>query len=672
MPDVPFFIDPQSSRFRVTRRWLHKYNELLPEDQGGGRSGGGAGPPPAATGSPPAEDAHDPADAHDLRVAVRLFAENPLRPELRLRQQEHDGQVFYLFEASPTLAVIVMEGNPPTLLDIVDPRQTSLDTWLDETDIAELLGDDLSRVVTGDALGQILNGPIEEWMIFLHPNQEAMVERRFAGPARISGSAGTGKTVVAIHRALRLADELEHRDLPILFTTFVCSLSDTHERMYRRLAVAGQHRVEFATVGQLAYRVVSQYGERFDVDEWQSRNTLEAVMSDLVGSDTPLGRQSFSADYLYDEIERVIKGRMIGSLEEYLAIERDGRLTPFQRAHREQMWKVYHEHGRRMRQQGKATFADVTWRACKLARQHGLRWFSHAIIDEVQDFTLAQLKLVIALTSGTQEDQDQEDGLLMVGDAAQKIYAGGFTLADAGLGIRGNAVVCRVNYRNSREIIEFAMACTGQADVQDFDGRFLRNSASRETDRRGHSAVVVRAATLSDEGDNVADIIRSGLLGEHCFLSDVAVLAYSGITLTKIEDRLKARGIAFERITRNQRRPGAGVRTLTFHQVKGREFKVVFVVGMNADAPNAFPRLRATAMTDPEYQEQLEGDTSLLHVALTRPRDQLFVSYSCDDGGEPSPLIQNGMHLCEHVSTEEANRRCGPSTTPRRDDEDPF
>lgn len=634
MPDLPFHIDHQSSRFRVTRRWLHKYNELSQEDQG------------------------------RVREAVRIFAENPLHPVLRLRQREHEGHVVYAFDVSPALTTLAKEGDPPVLLDIINLNDTSLDEWFAETNLADLLDDGLSRDVAGDALLQMLNGPIEEWMIFLHPDQEAMVERTFQGPARISGSAGTGKTVVGIHRALRLASGLGERELPILFTTFVRSLSDTHERMYQRLAVAGQHRVEFATIGQLAYRVVSQLGESYDIDDWQARSTLRAVLRDLNKPDTPLGRLALSFDYLYDEIERVIKGRMIRSLEEYLNIERHGRLTPFQRAHREQMWNIYQEYCRRMREQGKSTYADVTWRAYELACEHELHWFSRAIIDEVQDFTLAQLMLVSVLSGMGEVHNDSSvlvpNSLLMIGDAAQKIYPGGFTLREAGIDIRGNAVVFRTNYRNSREIIEFAMACTGHAEVQDFDERFLRASASRETERRGVLPVVVRASNIAEEGDLIANTIKSDVLGDNCFLSDMAVLAFSGSTLKSIEERLTKAGVAFVRVNRNQRRPGAGVRTLTFHQVKGREFKVVFVVGMNADHPNPFPRLRGTEMTDTEYEEQLEGDTSLLHVALTRPRDRLFVSYSCEAGGEMSHLIRNGLDLCEHVSTEEANRRCGP------------
>ena len=56
-----------------------------------------------------------------------------------------------------------------------------------------------------EELEQALAFPWEKWGVFLHPSQRALVERSFSGPARVAGSAGTGKTIVAIHRAVRLA-----------------------------------------------------------------------------------------------------------------------------------------------------------------------------------------------------------------------------------------------------------------------------------------------------------------------------------------------------------------------------------------------------------------------------------------------------------------------------------
>ena len=56
-----------------------------------------------------------------------------------------------------------------------------------------------------DDLKQVLEYPWEKWAVFLHPAQRDIAQRRFGGPARVTGSAGTGKTVVALHRAVHLA-----------------------------------------------------------------------------------------------------------------------------------------------------------------------------------------------------------------------------------------------------------------------------------------------------------------------------------------------------------------------------------------------------------------------------------------------------------------------------------
>ena len=85
------------------------------------------------------------------------------------------------------------------------------------------------RVMTNvEELERALEFPWEKWTVFLHPEQRHWVERDYAGPARVSGSAGTGKTIVALHRAAHLART--HPDARVLLTTF----SETLASMPRR------------------------------------------------------------------------------------------------------------------------------------------------------------------------------------------------------------------------------------------------------------------------------------------------------------------------------------------------------------------------------------------------------------------------------------------------------
>ena len=87
--------------------------------------------------------------------------------------------------------------------------------------------------VTDDQLTAALQRPFETWMTFLHPRQQAVATRHYTGPARISGPAGTGKSVVALHRLRHLGRRSAG---PLLFTTFVRNLPAVSEVTFRRLA----------------------------------------------------------------------------------------------------------------------------------------------------------------------------------------------------------------------------------------------------------------------------------------------------------------------------------------------------------------------------------------------------------------------------------------------------
>jgi superfamily I DNA and RNA helicase len=83
-------------------------------------------------------------------------------------------------------------------------------------------------------LASMLDAPLEKWRVFLHPSQERLVTKNFNGPARVLGGPGTGKTVVAMHRARHLAKTLcSDADDRILFTTYTANLAQNVEQNIR-------------------------------------------------------------------------------------------------------------------------------------------------------------------------------------------------------------------------------------------------------------------------------------------------------------------------------------------------------------------------------------------------------------------------------------------------------
>lgn len=497
----------------------------------------------------------------------------------------------------------------------------------------------LSSVLSAEEVARLAAAPIEDWMIFLHPDQRALVDRRFNGPARVRGSAGTGKTVVALHRAAALAKRIADVPLadrkPVLFTTFVNNLPPVFENLYRRLPTAVPGVVEFINVDKLAYRICRDAGETPRLEPRVVNAAFTKAFDDVVRPGTPLHRAGLTRGYLRDEVTAVMKGRGVDSLDEYLNMERTGRRTPFNEAMRRQAWELRENWDRRLADKGVVDFPDVVRRARDLARRRAEPMFSHAIIDESQDLTLVGLQMIRALVNGP-DGRDRPDGLFIVGDGAQKIYAGGFTLGQAGVDVRGNSTVLRVNYRNTRQIIETAMACTGREAVNDLGDEYARADAEAEARRDGAPPVLVTATDFDAEIDFVVEQVRrlgeTGVVGP----GDVGICVPTNKLVKKTMARLDRAGLACQELAKFDGRTNDFVKVGTFHRAKGLEFKVVFLLGLSADT---FPSPQQPGQSDAEYADQRALQVSQLFVAMTRARDGLFVL--CD--GEPSDVVRDAL-----------------------------
>ena len=169
------------------------------------------------------------------------------------------------------------------------------------------------RVVTSvEELEQALDAPWEKWAVFLHPEQRQWVKRDYAGPARVAGSAGTGKTVVAVHRTAHLART--NPDARVLLATFSEPLARLLEAKLRRLVGTEPRvaeRVEVHALDALGMRLhQAQLGPVRCVTSEQM-NGLLAEASALKGD----GR--FSGRFLLDEWEQVVDAWQLGSWDEY-------------------------------------------------------------------------------------------------------------------------------------------------------------------------------------------------------------------------------------------------------------------------------------------------------------------------------------------------------------------
>ena len=473
----------------------------------------------------------------------------------------------------------------------------------------------------------------EGWQLFLHPDQEALVHKKFFREARILGAAGTGKTVLAFHRAAWLGNR--YPKSKILFTTFSRSLTNYYERLYHRLPNAPSN-VEFINIDRLAHKIAGypdidpKKGDEFFTDAWKETVPGTAL-------------EKLPHSYLKEEVERVIKGRG-ASRDEYLdtgRFNRLGRRRGFSRGQREICWNLKDAWDARLRQAGITTFADILIKARDITRHQIVGQYRSIIADEYQDFTMVGAQFVRALVAGAPDKPVPDDGLLFLGDAAQRIYAGGWIPAWADLSFSGRSETIHTNYRNTRLIVEAASAVrgkdkTGASDDEYITGyeEFALGDGARPVflnvaDKARETLAVIREIQRLVNGDSDSR--------EKIPHQDIGILVYHNHDADEIFSALKESSIpcVLLRALKNEN-PIEGVRVGTYDRGKGMEFQAVFMPRLGeSQFPKPFdraePAQETILETDPdgdmsdEEREHRQLHLDRLYVGMTRARRFLYL-----------------------------------------------
>lgn len=527
----------------------------------------------------------------------------------------------------------VIEQTPEQVLDpslTADPEAEAEQRLRDAIErFGALAG--LSPLFDPEELERIASAPIEDWMLFLHPDQRTLADRSYNGPARVRGAAGTGKTVVALHRTASLAKRLDPDEGGILVTTYINSLPPVLESLYERLPTARADRVEFINVDKLAYRICTEAGHRPNLDPQGVSAALAAAWKSVVTPDSPIDRAGLTRGYMSDELCKVIKGRGITDLDTYLDVRRTGRRTQFGAALRTQAWELHEAWNAAMAKRGVEDFHDVVLRARDVARQRSEPTYRAAVVDEAQDLTLVALQLIRSLVNGP--GPDRPDGLFLSGDGAQRIYAGGFTLRQAGVEVRGRTTVLGINYRNTQQIYDAAIAVSGTDEIEDLDEDYHREDEPAQLRRSGAPVELLTAAGSDSECAWIVERIERILRdGDRVSPGDIAVCALTNRAAKAYRRALEPAGLSVQELKDYDGHPNEHVKVGTHHRIKGLEFKVVFVPGLSE---GEFPRARSEGMDDTEYSDQVALQMSALFVAMTRARDRLVLSCV----GSPSSVL---------------------------------
>jgi hypothetical protein len=487
----------------------------------------------------------------------------------------------------------------------------------------------LSRFLSETELTELLDAPIEDWMLFLHPQQAALVDRSYEGPARLGGAAGTGKTVVALHRAATLAQRFRAEDpkARILFTTYISSLPPVFERLYKRIPGSIEGAVEFTNIDRIANEICKANGLPIAAKESECGQLFDRAWSLIVKDGTPLASSTIDSNYVREEILVVLKGHGILTVDEYLDLERVGRRRPLLPQMRRQIWDLRCEYDRLLDQARITDYQGQLLSALEIAQGFESK-YRGAIIDEAQDLSLTGLNLVRRLVNG--KGDDRPDGLMLVGDGAQRLYASCFNLKQAGIEIRGRSTILEHNYRNTREILEAAMAVAGDRDIEDLEEVRKRRTKSDSGLPSGEIPRLRVVGNVSESSMYIASRIREFSEQYEFDLSDIAVLTPTNRHNSGVIAALRKAGIAAHDLRDAALGGSTTVRVGTYWRAKGLEFKAVMLIGVEL-----MPRPR-TVIEDPEqYSERMERELGALFVAMTRARQVLdLVSI-----GEPSPEV---------------------------------
>lgn len=467
--------------------------------------------------------------------------------------------------------------------------------------------------LTDSLLETALAGPIETWMTFLHPDQLKLVSSSFNGPARVRGPAGTGKTVVGLHRAAYLAERSPRQ---VLFVTFVKTLPVVLGGLCERMSPAARANIHFTGLHRLALDLIEKAGARVRIDAAKAETAFNRAWL-TCGRDSVLTKLDQRPSYWREEVDHVIKGRCLTDFDQYAGLARVGRGTPMRMEHREAMWDLYREYERLLDAAEVHDFNDAIIVARDLVRSRDVDHpYGSVVVDEVQDLNLVGLELLHAIAG------DGPDKFLIIGDGQQSVYPGGFNLVEAGISVVGRSTVLRSNYRNAAEILELASRVVAEDSFFDLEGDLSQGKRELEVRRRGGTTITARARGHHDLETALATQIVETRATLKIGLGDMAVLAFKRADVAHYRGVLERAGIPTVELTEYDGVSVDRVKIGTFKRAKGLEFKYVLLPGLE-DGP-----LKSWAgESDESYRERAERMRRELFVGMTRARDGLWLGY---------------------------------------------
>lgn len=462
-----------------------------------------------------------------------------------------------------------------------------------------------------EELERALSFPWDKWTIFLHPSQRQLVERAYSGPARVAGSAGTGKTIVALHRAVYLARQ--HRESRVLLSTFSDTLANSLRAKLRRL-VSNEprlaERLEVHSMNAIGERL---YEATFGRPKIVGRDSLRQYLTEEAAR---AGSTKFNATFLLSEWDEMVDAWQLKTWDEYRDVKRLGRKTRLSEAQRAALWAVFSGTLARMADGGLLTHAGLFTALADELKGRRVPAFDFVVLDEAQDVGVAQLRFLAAVAG------DRPNGLFFAGDLGQRIFQSPFSWKSLGVDVRGRARTLHINYRMSHQIRMHADRLLGP-EVADVDG-IKEERHGTVSLFNGPSPVVKCFASRPDEVAAVAGWLKERI-AEGMPPHELGIFVRSEAELPDAQKAAEAAALPFRVLDEKLDTAVGSASICTMHLAKGLEFRAVTVMACDDEIIPLQSRIEAVA-DSADLEEVYSTERHLLYVACTRARDHLLVT----------------------------------------------
>ena len=480
-----------------------------------------------------------------------------------------------------------------------------------------------------DALQRILDNDMDKWQLFLHPSQQKLVDADYKGTMKVSGGAGTGKTVAALHRLKHLSGNPEAK---ILFTTYTRTLRENLEELVKKMGI-NRSRCTLSNIDQVlietarqynikdGYKILDYSGDEESLKLW--REVLETEVTE------------FDEKFLYDEYIDVIVYFGNTDVKSYMMQQRVGRTKALSRKQRIEIWKLVEKYIELKQERRVVDRLELFNETTRYLNDNNIRPYTNVIADEFQDFSNPELKFLRALVAEGRND------LFLTGDPMQRIYSGRkINFGAAGINVRGvRSRRLKINYRTTEPIKKVAVSVIKGITFEDMDGGTESMNGYVSLIHGGEKPIYKIVGNATDEVTQTTEWVNE-CINNQINANDICIAAPSMGLMKELQSYLHTNGIAYK-VLKGTSKQGAsnGISLCTLHSLKGLEFKVVVLIGINernipSKVTEGYP---FTGMDALDKKEFLSSKRSLLYVAITRARQLVYmVGY-----GEPCGLVES-------------------------------